>query len=170
MKVVKKTWKWSSSRLPTTEKRGYSIYVTSDHSRFWPQDQACTFRHLLRSLLLHPLLLLLEETNKRFLPNVACVGSVSLRFRCKQQGMILKFELSFHFSLGRPKIPFFVVVRSFFALKPHGNACYAGYTQCYMSSPLLFLSSGYTRTTKRMILTHYPRLNFQCHSHTTNTF
>ena len=100
-KVVKKTWKWSCSRLPTTEKRGYSIHVTSDHSRFWPKDQARTFTYLLRSLLCHPLLLLLEETNKRFLPNVACVESVSVRFRCKQQGMILKFELSFHFSLGK---------------------------------------------------------------------
>ena len=46
-----------------------------------------------------------------------------------------------------PKIPFFVVLQSFFAPKPHGNACYAGNTQCYMSSPLLFLSSRYTRTT-----------------------
>ena len=101
MKVVKKTWKWSSSRLPTTDKRGYSIYVTSDHSWFWRQDQACTFRHLLRSLLCHPLLLLLEETNKRFLPNVAWVGSVSVRFRSKQQGMRVKFELSFHFSRGK---------------------------------------------------------------------
>ena len=101
MTVVKKTWKWSSFRLPTTEKRGYSIYVTSDHSRFWPQDQACTFRHLLRSLLCHPLLLLLEETNKRFLPNVACVGSVSVRFGSKQQQMRVKFYLSFHFSRGK---------------------------------------------------------------------
>ena len=148
MKVVKKTWEWSSSRLPTTEKRGYSIHVTSDHSRFWRQDQARTFRHLLRSLLCHPLVLLLEETNERFLPNVACVESVSVRFRSKQQGMRLKFELSFHFfPRQRPKISFFVVLRSFFAPKPHGNACYAGYTQCCMSSPLLFLSSRYTRTT-----------------------
>ena len=101
MKVVKKTWEWSSSRLPTTEKRGYSIHITSDHSRLWPQDQARTFRHLLRSLPCHTLVLLLEETNKRFLPNVACVESVSVRFRSKQQGMRLKFELSFHFSLGK---------------------------------------------------------------------
>ena len=98
MKVVKKTWKSSPFRLPTTEKRGYRIHVTSDHSGFWPQDQARTFRHLLRSLLCHPLLLLFMETNKRCLPNVACVESVSVRFRSKQQGMRLKFELSFHFS------------------------------------------------------------------------
>ena len=101
MKVVKKTWKWSSSRLPTAEKRGYNIYVTSYHSGFWRQDQERTFRHLLRSLLCHPLLLLLEETIKRFLPNVAWVESVSVRFRSKQQGMRVKFELSFHFSLGK---------------------------------------------------------------------
>ena len=101
MKVVKKTWKWSSSRPRTTEKRGYSIYVTSDHSGFWPQDQACTFRHLLRSLLCHPLLLLLEETNNRFLSNVDCVENVSVRFCSKQQGMRVKFELSFHFSRGK---------------------------------------------------------------------
>ena len=36
MKVVKKTWKLYliSSRLPTTEKRGCSIKVMSDHSEF----------------------------------------------------------------------------------------------------------------------------------------
>ena len=147
MKVVKKTWKWSSSRPLTTEKRGYNIHVTSYHSGFWRQDQARTFRHLLRSLLCHPLLLLLEETIKRFLPIVAWVESVSVRFRSKQQGMSEIWALVPFFARQRPKIPFFVVLRSFFAPKPHGNACYAGNTQCYMSSPLLFLSSRYTMTT-----------------------
>ena len=88
--------------------------------------------------------------NKRFLPNVACVGSVSVRFRSKQQevreskwkSQIL--ALAPFFARQRPEIPFFDVLRSFFAPKPHGNACYAGNTQCYMSSPLLFLSSRYT--------------------------
>ena len=169
MKVVKKTWKWSSSRLPTTEKRGYSIYVTSEHSRFWPQDQACTFRHLLRSLLCHSLLFLLEETNKRFLPNVTCVESVSVRFRCKQQGMRLKFELSFHFSLGNDLKSRSL---SFFSLSLLRNHTGILATQATPNAiwALLFSSSPPVIRRQRMILTHYPGLNLQRHSHTTNNF
>ena len=167
MKVVEKTWKWSSSRLPTTEKRGYSIYVTSDHSGFWRQDQARTVRHLLRSLLGHPLSLLLEETNKRFLPNVACVESVSVRFRCKKQGMRLKFELSFHFSLGKDLKSRSL---SLFGLSLLWNHTETLATQATSNAiwALLFSSSPRVIQGQRMILTHYPGLNLQRHSHTTN--
>ena len=169
MKVVKKTWKWSSSRLPTTEKRGYSIYVTSDHSWFWRQDQARTFRHLLRSLLCHPLSLLLEKTNKRFLPNVACVESVSVRFRSKQQGMRLKFELSFHFSRGKDLRSRSL---SFFGLSLLWNHTGRLPTQATPNAvrALLFSSSPRVIQGQRMILTHYPGLNLQRHSDTTNNF
>ena len=169
MKVVKKTWKWSSSRLPTTEKRGYSIYVTSDHSWFWRQDQARTFTHLLRSLLRHPLSLLLEETIKRFLPNVACVESVSVRFRSKQQGMRLKFELSFHFLLGKDLKSLSLSLFGLSLLRSHTG------TLATHSTPnaiwaLLFSSSPRVIQGQRMISTHYPGLNHQRHSHTTNNF
>ena len=69
------------------------------------------------------------------LPHVACVASVSARFRSKDQGTKVKDRakngaskkaergfivwLSFHLSRGQN--------RSFFAPKPNGNACYAGY-------------------------------------------
>ena len=39
----------------------------------------------------------------------------------------LKNEERF-FAKAKPKIPLLVVPRSFFAPKPHGNACNAGYT------------------------------------------
>ena len=169
MKVVKKTWKWSSSRPLTTEKRGYNIHVTSDHSRFWPQDQARTFTYLLWSLVCHPLLLLLEETNNRFLPNVACVESVSVRFRSKQQGTRLKFELSFHFSLGKDLKSRSL---SFFSLSLLRNHTGTLATQATPNAiwALLFSSSPRVIQRQRMILTHYPGLNLQRHSHTTNNF
>ena len=169
MKVVKKTWKWSSCRLTITEKRGYSIHVTSDHSRFWPQDQALTFTDLLWSLVCHPLLLLLEETNNRFLPNVTCVESVSVRFRSKQQGTRLKFELSFHFSLGKDLKSRSLSLFGLSLLRNHTG------TLATHSTPnaiwaLLFSSSPRVIQRKRMISTHYPGLNHQRHSHTTNNF
>ena len=167
MTVVKKTWKWSSSRLPTTEKRGYSIYVTSDHSGFWRQDQARTFRHLLRSLLCHPLSLLLEETIKRFLPNVACVESVSVRFRSKQQGMRVKFELSFHFSLGKDLKSRSLSLFGLSLLWNHTETLAAQATPNAIWA-LLFSSSPRVIQGQRMILTHCPGLNLQRHSHTTN--
>ena len=169
MKVVKKTWKWSASRLPTTEKRGFSIHLTSDHSRVWPQDQARTSRHLLWSLLCHPLLLLLMETNKRFLPNVTCVESVSVRFRSKQQGMRVKFELSFHFSLGKDLKSRSLSLFGLSLLRNHTG------TLATHSTPnaiwaLLFSSYPRVIQRQRMISTHYPGLNHQRHSHTTNNF
>ena len=91
--------------------------------------------------------------NKKFLPNVACVGGVSAWFRSKQREVSESkwksqvLALAPFFARQRPKIPLFVVLRSFFAPKQHGNTSYAGNTQCYMSSPLLFLSSCYTTTT-----------------------
>ena len=169
MKVVKKTWKWSSSRLPTTEKRGFSIHVTSDHSRFWPKDQARTFTYLLRSLLCHPLLLLLEETNNRFLPNVTCVESVSVRFRSKQQGMRLKFELSFHFSLGKDLKSLSLSLFGLSLLRNHTGTLATQATPNAIWA-LLFSSSPRVIQRQRMILTHYPGLNPQRHSYTTNNF
>jgi len=55
---------------------------------------------------------------------VACVASVSVRFWSKERGTRVKngFWLSFHFSRGQNL--------SFFAPKPNGNACYAGYILC----------------------------------------
>ena len=54
---------------------------------------------------------------------LACVASVSARFRSKERATRVKERakkwLSFHFSRGQN--------RSFFAPKPNGNACYAGY-------------------------------------------
>ena len=60
---------------------------------------------------------------------VACVASVSVRFRSKERGTRVKMALiSF---LARPnKNP---APRSFFAPKPNGNACDAGYILCYRS-------------------------------------
>ena len=54
---------------------------------------------------------------------LACVASVSARFRSRERGTRVKDrakngEKSFHFSRGQN--------RSFFAPKPNGNACYAG--------------------------------------------
>ena len=169
MRVVKNTWKWSSSKLPTTEKRGYSIYVTSDHSWFWRQDQARTFTYLLRSLLFHPLLLLLEETNKRFLPNVACVESVSVRFGSKQQGMRLKFELSFHFLLGKDLKSRSLSLFGLSLLRNHTETLA---TQATPNAIWALLFSSYPRVIQRqrMISTHYPGLNHQRHSYTTNNF
>ena len=72
---------------------------------------------------------------------LACVASVSVRFRSKERGARVKdrarngvskraaragtfsFWLLFHFSRGQNRDP---VPRSFFAPKPNGNACYAG--------------------------------------------
>ena len=169
MTVVKKTWKWSCSRLPTTEKRGYSIHVTSDHSRFWAKDQARTFTYLLRSLPCHPLLLPLEETNNRFLPNVACVESVSVLFWSKQQGMRLKFGLSFHFSRGKDLKSLSLSLFGLSLLRNHTG------TLATHSTPnaiwaLLFSSSPRVIQRQRMISTHNPGLNHQRHSHTTNNF
>ena len=169
MTVVKKTWKWFSSRPPTTEKRGYNIHVTSDHSGFWRQDQARTFRHLLRSLLRHPLLLLLEETIKRFLPNVTCVESVSVRFRSKQQGMRVKFELSFHFSRGKDLKSRSLSLFGLSLLRNHTGILATQATPNAIWA-LLFSSSPPVIQRQRMILTHYPGLNLQRHSHTTNNF
>ena len=54
---------------------------------------------------------------------LACVASVSARFRSKERAKRVKERakkwLSFHFSRGQN--------RSFFAPKPNGNDCYAGY-------------------------------------------
>ena len=166
MKVVKKTRKLSSSRLPTNEKRGYSIHVISDHSGFWPLDQAHTFRHLLWSLLCHPLLLLLEETNKRVHSNVACVESVFVRFRSKQQGMkTYILALVPFFGRQRPKTPFLVVYLLWnhtetLATQAKSNAIWALFVS---SSPRIILA-------QQMILTHYPGLNLYRHLHTTNNF
>ena len=92
--------------------------------------------------------------NKTFLPLCSLrrkrfrvvSGQITRRERVKMResnfGSLAPF-----FARLRPKIPFFVVLRSFFAPKQHGNTSYAGNTQCYMSSPLLFVSAHYTWTT-----------------------
>ena len=42
-------------------------------------------------------------------------------------GFFLRLGSCSIFARQKPKIPFLVVPRSFFAPKPHGNACYAGW-------------------------------------------
>ena len=64
---------------------------------------------------------------------LACVASFSVPFQSKEQEREPKSQ-RLHEKWGgsnirpRPKIPVLVVPRSFFAPKPHGNACYAAYT------------------------------------------
>ena len=106
---------------------------------------------------------------------LACVASVSVRFRSKERGTRVKDNTKngaskraargwgrkegnacwqtpsfpcpsplFHFltlvpffARPKPKLPFFVVPRSFFhGPQPHGNACYAGYKNSDMEVEL----------------------------------
>ena len=54
---------------------------------------------------------------------LACVASVSVRFRSKERGTRVK-DSCFISRAAKTENP---VPRSFFAPKPNGNACYAGY-------------------------------------------
>ena len=67
-----------------------------------------------------------------FVVVLACVVSVSVRFGSKEREMRVKDRaknkvLVPFFARPTLKIPFLVVSRSFFAPKPHRNACYAAY-------------------------------------------
>ena len=55
---------------------------------------------------------------------LACVASVSMRFQSKKRGTRVKDRQSFHSSRGQTENP---ISQSFFAPKPNGNACYAGW-------------------------------------------
>ena len=146
MTVVKKTWKWSSSRLPTTEKRGYSIYVRSFGVL---ASGSSTYVQTSSPVITVPSTFIAFGGNNKEVSTQCSLRRKRFRAVSEQttRNESQIWALVPFFARQRPKIPFFVVVWSFFALKPHGNACCAGYTQCYMSSPLLFLSSGYTTTT-----------------------
>ena len=66
---------------------------------------------------------------------VACVASVSVQFRNKERGTRVKDRAkngaSFISRAVKTENP---IPRSFFAPKPNGNACYAGYTDCDSST------------------------------------
>ena len=64
-------------------------------------------------------------------PLLACVASVSVRFRSKERGTGVKDRATNGASKRTVRLLAFVlflVPRSFFAPKLNGNACYAGYT------------------------------------------
>ena len=72
------------------------------------------------------------ELHSKTVSGFACVASVSVRFRSKESKTARKPIFYFLaivplLAWPKPKIPFLVVPRSFFAPKPHRNACNAGY-------------------------------------------
>ena len=74
------------------------------------------------------------------LPTLACVASVSVWFRSKERPRNGILMPQFMKQVPKNKNAIFRAVfdsrSSFFAPKPHGNACYAGYTYTVPISPV----------------------------------
>ena len=92
------------------------------------------------------------QLHSKTISGFACVASVSVRFLSKESKTArnpplplfhFNFWLSFHFSRGQTENPVPWPSSVFFAPKPHGNACYAGYIRCNYFLKYTVLASGW---------------------------